>query len=412
MPLTRPPTVVLLALGDELIDGRLADGNGAWLAGKLTSLGCEVVGIRIAGDTPSSIQTTLSRALNDAQIVISTGGLGPTTDDRTAEAVGLFLGEPLAMDPQALEWVKDRYKRLGRTMAEANRKQALLPQSAVAIENSQGTAPAFRIEHQGSTAWFLPGVPTEMRGLWESAIQPWLKDGFDLTPRQERELRCIGIPESTVQDRLKNVDVPSNVRVHYRASAPQIRVLFDAAPDFPPDALDRLAQEANLAIGSSCLGLDTGPLEHLVGRLLVEREETVATAESCTGGGIAHLLTSVPGASRYLLEGSCLYANEAKARLGVSPKLIEEHGAVSEPVALEMAQRIREQSGATWGISTTGIAGPGGGTPQKPVGTVHMALSWDGGHSHRTLALHGSRERIIHLTTHLALDMLRRQLHP
>jgi len=393
-----------------LIDGRLADSNGAWLAESLRKLGCTVVGLRIAGDAPTAIEACLSRALSDAQVVIATGGLGPTTDDCTAEAVGLLLGEPLELNPQALSWVEARYKLLGRTMAAANRKQALLPTSAVAVENRQGTAPAFFIEHQDATAWFLPGVPTEMKALWAATIQPWLEERFELSPRQERELRCIGIAESTVQDRLKNVDFPSEVRVHYRASAPQIRVLLDTPPDFSSEELNRLSDEVQNAIGASCLGTDTGPIEQFVGHLLAERGETIATAESCTGGGIAHLLTSVSGASRYLLEGSCLYANEAKARIGVPTELIQEHGAVSEPVAIKMAQRIREHASATWGISTTGIAGPSGGTPQKPVGTVHMALAWNGGHSHRALALHGSRERIIHLTTHLALDMLRRQI--
>ncbi|MEE2751125.1 MAG: CinA family nicotinamide mononucleotide deamidase-related protein [Myxococcota bacterium] len=410
MPQNNSPTVVLLALGDELIDGRLADSNGAWLAGSLRRLGCTVVGIRIAGDAPAAIAACLSRALADAQIVIATGGLGPTTDDCTAEAVALLLEEDLALNPTALSWVEARYKLLGRTMAEANRKQAWLPPSAVAVENPQGTAPAFFIEHQDATAWFLPGVPTEMKALWAEEIQPWLENRFDLSPRKERELRCIGIAESTVQDRLESVDFPPEVRIHYRASAPQIRVLLDAPSDFPSEELNQLSDKVHSAIGDSCLGMDTGPIEELVGHLLVQRGETVATAESCTGGGIAHLLTSIPGASRYLLEGSCLYANEAKARIGVPNALIEEHGAVSKPVAIEMAQRIREQAQSSWGISTSGIAGPDGGTPEKPVGTVHMALAWDGGHNHRALALHGSRERIIHLTTHLALDMLRRQI--
>ena len=287
------------------------------------------------------------------------------------------------MNPRALKWVKARFAMLGRTMAEANRKQALLPPSATPIENPQGTAPAFFVEHQGSTAWFLPGVPSEMQALWASAIQPWLQARYSLCPRQQREIRCIGIAESTVQDRLSSLALPDDVHLHYRATAPQICLLVDAPGDFPSNPLDTLAQEICGAVGHSCLGVDTGPLEQVVGRLLVERGETVATAESCTGGGIAHLLTSVPGASRYLVEGSCLYANEAKVRLGIPEAVIEKHGAISEAVAIQMAERIRVLAGSDWGLGTTGIAGPTGGTPEKPVGTVHIALAWEGGHAHR-----------------------------
>jgi nicotinamide-nucleotide amidase len=405
------PNVVLLALGDELIDGRLADGNGPWLARELRLIGCHVQGLRVASDRIGDICSALNRAAEDAPIVVCTGGLGPTSDDRTAEAAAAWAGVEVSLQAQALEWVEQRFASLNIPMAQANRKQAVLPEGSTAIENPRGTAPAFHLTHQGATAWFLPGVPSEMRALWADTLRPWLLERHALVPRQQRQLRCIGIAEATVQDRLAALELPEEVHLHYRASAPEIRLLLDAPGAFDAAHLDTLASTVQSAVGTSCLGIDTPPLEALVGELLSTRGDTIAVAESCTGGRICAALTSVPGASAYVMEGVCAYSNEAKVRTcGVPEALISTHGAVSEPVAIALAEGLRARASTTWGIGTTGIAGPSGGTPEKPIGLVHMALAWEGGSAHRALSLFGSRDRILHLTTHLAMDMLRRKL--
>lgn len=405
------PNVVLLALGDELIDGRLADSNGPWLARELRLIGCKVRGLRVASDQVSDICTALDGAAKDAPIVVCTGGLGPTSDDRTAEAAAAWADVEVSLQEHALEWVEQRFAALNLPLARANHKQAILPEGSTAIENLRGTAPAFHLTHQGTTAWFLPGVPSEMRSLWADALRPWLLERHALVPQQQRQLRCIGIAEATVQDRLSALALPDEVHLHYRASAPEIRLLLDAPGTFDSALLDTLAHRVQRAVGSSCLGIDTPPLEGLVGELLSVRGDTISVAESCTGGRICAALTSVPGASAYVVEGVCAYSNEAKVRTcGVPEPLLTAHGAVSREVSIALAQGVRTRASTTWGIGTTGIAGPGGGTTERPVGLVHMALAWDGGSAHRALSLFGSRDRILHLTTHLAMDMLRRKL--
>ncbi|MCO4745069.1 MAG: CinA family nicotinamide mononucleotide deamidase-related protein [Proteobacteria bacterium] len=410
------PSAFILSQGDEVVTGQTVDTNAAWLGDRLTQLGIDVLGHVSVRDVEQEISDAMVEATQRADFVICTGGLGPTDDDMTAHAAAQAFECPLALDEVALEHIRNLYARHGRVMPEVNQKQAWLPMGARRIDNDWGTAPGFALDVNDCLLVCVAGVPREMKVLWTERVLALLDERFHLRPGRLVTLRTTGIGESNLQERIGRFDHPEAV-ISYRTMSPENQIKLR----FVPSASDELVRELSLelaeTIGSpvfSIEGLDGelgGSLIEVIGRTLADKGQTLATAESCTGGRVAAECTSVAGSSAWFLEGAVTYSNAAKSRqLGVDPTLIASNGAVSTEVAYAMARGIREASGATYGIATTGIAGPGGGSADKPVGTVHIALATPSDDVHRQLRLGGDRRRIQNLASAAALDLLRRHL--
>jgi nicotinamide-nucleotide amidase len=388
------------------------DTNSPWLATQLSILGFRVVGIACCPDDPAALKQALAHAASRADFIVSTGGLGPTDDDHTTACAATWANVPLVLHEESLARIRSIWQSRSLEMPLSNEKQAQLPAGCEVLSNDWGTAPGFVLKHGQTTAIFVPGVPREMKGFWANHLAPMLQDLAHLTPHHRAVLRCVGVSESRLQDKLKAVVLPDSVQIHYKAKLPENQVILDAPASLDAKEFARAANTTAKAIGSSCLGVNSPPLPELLGDWLRERKESLAIAESCTGGRISASMTAVPGASAIFLEGACVYSDEAKIRTcGVSAESLEDHGAVSEDVARQLAQGIRSRADSTYGLGVTGIAGPSGGSPDKPVGTVHLALAGPHGCTHRKLSLTGMRrDRIITLTTGLALDTLRRHL--
>lgn len=404
------PQAVILAQGDELMIGQTVDTNSNWLAGRLWALGLPVRRMATAPDDLDEIAAVLREAAGLGQVIVSTGGLGPTSDDWTAEAAARAFDLPLTEHPEALAQVQARYALWGRPMRTTARKQALIPRGAEVLENRWGTAPGFAIHREGCSLWFMPGVPREMKPLFETTVEPAIRARFALSPPRLSILRTTGVPEGELGERLTGLSAPG-LTVGYRAMAGEVQIKLRFEADVSEEARQAVLAEARSRLGPAIFGEDSGDLSEVLGGMLAARGETIATAESCTAGRIAQWLASVPGASRYLLEGAVVYANEAKVRTcGVSPEDLAQHGAVSEPVARQLALGIRARAGATWGIGVTGVAGPGGGSPEKPVGTVFISVAGPAGVEARRLSLPGDRDRVQALSSAAALALLLKQL--
>ena len=419
------PTAEILSQGDEVVTGQIADTNAAWLSEQLTGLGFDVTRHTTVGDRLADLVGMFDEVASRCDLAVGTGGLGPTEDDLTAQAMADCAGAPLVLDPEALQQIQDRYAKAGRTMPEVNRKQAWLPEGALRLDNQWGTAPGFALKHRRAWMVFLPGVPREMRGMFPSVVLPLLNREFHVSPGRLVTLRTTGIGESNLQERVSGVS-PGAAVMGFRTSMPENHVKLRFPSEAPADAVAATVTAMAQAIGSSLFAIDGvsdvpvaldgpdlqgGGLSEVVGRALTDRGATLAIAESCTGGGVASRCASVPGASGWLIEAVVSYANASKVRrLGVDPALIAAHGAVSEPVARQMAEGIRSRAETTFGLATTGIAGPGGGSAEKPVGTVHMALATPTGTHHRMLRFLGNRSRVQSLASAAVLDLLRRHL--
>ena len=343
-----------------------------------------------------------------AELVVCTGGLGPTSDDLTREAAAAAFGLPLEESAEALAQIEARYRSRNRPMPPTNRVQALLPRGARLLENHMGTAPGFAVDTGTSLCFFFPGVPFEMYPMLEAYVLPEARTRFSLAPRRLVMLRCVNLAESVAAGRMEGFE-RDGVIIGYRASFPEVQVKLHVAAGLDADALAREAVER--LGGRHVFGVDTGPLAQVVGELLRARGQRLAVAESCTAGRIAAEITSVPGASNYFLGGGVVYSNNEKSRqCGVSPALVAEHGAVSEAVARSLAEGMGAATGADWAIAVTGIAGPGGGSAEKPVGTVHLACAGAGLTTHERVRLPYDRTRNLAATVALSLDHLRRRL--
>jgi nicotinamide-nucleotide amidase len=426
-----PPRAVLISQGDEVVTGQIVDTNAAWLAERLTDLGVEVRLHLTAGDRLGDLADTLRIAAAHADVVVCTGGLGPTDDDLTAEAVANTFGLPLAFDEVAWQAICDRYARFGRPVPPANRKQALLPQPSRRLDNAWGTAPGFEVEvrwpHGSERAVilaFLPGVPSEMRPMFLERVLPSWQARLPEKPGRLVTLRTTGVGESVLQERMNPImpAIPPQVVVGYRTTPGEnlLKLRFPGACD--EAEVERVTRVVLGALGRCVYAIEgvalsgwrpARSLVELIAAELSERGASLALAESCTGGRVAALCTQLAGSSAWFREGVVAYANEAKERLvGVPHALLAAHGAVSEPVARAMAEGVRARAGTTFGLAITGIAGPSGGTDDKPVGTVHLALSTPDATEHVALRLGGRREMVQVLATHAALDLLRRHLVP
>jgi nicotinamide-nucleotide amidase len=407
----------LVIIGNELLNGDLADTNTRRLGGRLRELGLRVHAAQTVPDDRLAITGAFALAASRADIVLVSGGMGPTSDDLTLEAAASFAGVPLVLHGQTLDSLKARFAARGVPFTENNARQAMVPQGAEVFENATGTAPHVQLQVQGTRFFFFPGVPRELEHLVETWLVPWFEARGIGAAYASRRFKTFGRTESQIATLLAGVEaeVDPDLHVAYRAHFPEIHVSLHA---FHPDADRReMALEARAALAAAALGdlvFTTAPgdtLAEVVGRALLSRGETVAVAESCTGGLLGGAITAVSGSSAWFREGFITYSNDAKSKLlGVAEELLLAHGAVSEPVALAMAEGARARSGADWALAVTGIAGPTGGTPDKPVGTVFIALAGPEGARavHRRFPFDRERNRVV--SVHTALDILRKAL--
>jgi len=400
---------VILSTGDELITGRVVDTNSAYIADKLYGLGLEVAAVLKVGDSRERLLWALRNGLEMGDLVIGTGGLGPTTDDLTTEVVGAFLGRELRLDEGVAESLRRRFASRGLEMTANNLKQALFPQGADIVPNPVGSAPGFRVTtgERKHLIW-LSGVPREMEAMLKESVLPWVAE----QRKGAGEIlgctfKIYGLTESKLGDMLKPIPISDRVRLSYRAHFPDLTLRL-AVRGAGEKRFAELAARIRELIGPHIYAEADESLEEIVGRLLLEKRWTLALAESCTGGYIGHRITRVPGSSAYFKTSAVTYSNESKSRfLGVQGATLKQHGAVSRETALAMAEGVRRQAEVDIGLSVTGIAGPAGGTPDKPVGTVWIGLARDRGSDARLLRLAGDRERVILGASQAALHWLR-----
>jgi nicotinamide-nucleotide amidase len=403
---------VILSTGDELTTGRVVDTNSAVIADQLSSTGIEVIAALKIGDDREKLLWAFGQARDLADLVIGTGGLGPTADDLTTEAVAQFLGAKLQLDDRVAQSLKQRFEARGFAWTANNLKQALFPETSTIIPNPVGSAPGFRVPlGQGKTLIWLSGVPQEMTAMLSETVMPWIAQ-----QRGEAEqisaitFKIHGLTESKLDDILKPVVLDQQSKLSFRIHYPDLSLRLTVRGHSEREVIfARLRKQIRDLLGSYVYAEGDVSLEEIVGQLLVAKKQTLALAESCTGGYISHRITRVAGSSAYYLAGAVTYSNEAKMRfLGVKVSTLEKHGAVSRETALEMSQGIRERTGASVSLSVTGIAGPSGGSPEKPVGTVWISSSTDGLHEARLFQFRGAeRERIILGTSQAALNWLR-----
>lgn len=372
-------TAWILSIGTELTLGQTVDTNAAWLAARLAGLGVRAVRHLTIADDLADTATTLRDAARNADWVLVTGGLGPTEDDFTRAALAEAAGVALVQDAGSVERLRAFFAQRGREMPPQNLVQAQIPQGARAIPNETGTAPGVRLELERSVIFSLPGVPFEMMRMFVDTVAPEIASAVSGRIVLSRKLNTCDVPESIINDRIRDLmRRDRNPEVGTTAAAGQVGVRMNATGATSAEAqalLDDCEAEVRRRLGDAIFGVDDDTLAQAVGRLLVERGETVATAESCTGGLISTLLTDVPGSSAYFRGGVVAYANTAKVELlDVPAAMIAQHGAVSVAVADAMAQGARRRLGSDWAISDTGVAGPTGGTTEKPVGLVCLGV--------------------------------------
>lgn len=378
----------LLTIGDELLIGQTTNTNAAWLGRRLSSLGIRMGRTVTVGDTREAIQTELDRAYQEARLVVCTGGLGPTHDDVTREVVADYFGVPLQTDPDLLDRVRQYYDRRNRDMPEASRSLAQRPEGFEILDNPVGAAVGLWHEDpEGRRIVLLPGIPEEMTAIFDASVGPRLKQLLGVGEVRHRTLVTAGIGETALQERLGDLSdvLGDDVHLAYLPSTSGVRLRLSADAADASERLDEADALIRERAGDFVVGTGDVTLEEVLGDLLRGRDATIAAAESATGGLIGHRLTGVAGSSDYFVGSVVAYANRVKQNvLGVEVATLREHGAVSEPVAVQMAVGVRDVLGSTVGVSTTGIAGPTGGTPDKPVGTVWVGYAdASGAHARR-----------------------------
>jgi nicotinamide-nucleotide amidase len=414
----RSPSASIVTIGDELLNGDRLDTNARWLARFLSATGFDVAWMSSAADDEEQIGRVLAAAAEEAELVVATGGLGPTLDDRTREAVSKRWGRPLTEDPVILEELRADFLSRGyHDLPETNRRVARVPEGAGVIRNSHGSAPALHLrvpvaaQHREALVLLLPGVPAEMQGFLEGRAGEFLRESMKgrLRAAERRILRTTGIPESALAGRLEAIlDGVEDVAVAYRPSIFGVEVVLSARGDRAFPALERACDRVGDALAAFLYDDPDGDIAGSVGRALDGAGLRIAVAESCTGGLLMKRLTDVPGSSGWVAGGVVAYANRIKVEhLGVSAGLIEAQGSVSEGVARAMAEGVRSRMGAELGVGITGIAGPGGAVADKPVGTVWFGIAGPRGtHAERVQfpgGRHSVRERAAQHALHLVL---------
>lgn len=403
----------ILAVGTEILLGDIVNTNAQYIAKRLSDIGIFVYHQSVVGDNPERLKEAYDLAFTRADLVITTGGLGPTKDDLTKETAFDYFDKTSVLHEESFKYIEEIFKKSNRTVSESNRKQAFFPSDAIVLKNNNGTAPGCIIEEGDKVLVMLPGPPREMKPMFEESVIPYLKK-FSKEILVSKVLRVIGIGESAAADMLGDILDNENPTVAPYAKEGEVtfRVTAKASNEEEAKALIMpIEAKVRDILGDNVYGEGSTCLEEVLGQLLIEKGLTIATAESCTGGMVAARLINYGGISASFLEGAVTYSNDAKiSRLGVKEETLKEYGAVSHEVAEEMAIGICKTSGAHVGLSTTGIAGPGGGTKEKPVGLVYIGLCYRGEVVTRELNLSGNRQKIRERATTAILDMLRREL--
>lgn len=402
----------IIAVGSELLTPDRVDTNSLFLTEELNKLGIEVLRKTIVGDNRELLAEAFRDALNRVPVVIACGGLGPTEDDLTRETVAELLGRRLQRNDDVVRAIEARFRSFKREMPAVNLRQAMVPEGAEVLENPRGTAPGLWIEDKGRMVALLPGPPRELKPLFLEQVMPRLERRVSGVRMFSRELRVTGLGESHVEERIRPIYTRhANVNTTILAAPGEVQIHLRMWTEDGAQAestLGEIVRSFELALGDRIFAHQGVPLETVVAELLTANHATIATAESCTGGLLAERLTRIPGSSNYFLGGVVCYSNERKtAWAGVPAELIAAKGAVSAEVAVALAEGIRRGVGTTFGVGITGVAGPGGGSEEKPVGTVHIALAAPGGTKERVVHLPGDREAIRFYASQVALDMVR-----
>lgn len=404
----------ILAVGTELLLGDIVNTNAQYIAKRLADVGINVFHQSVVGDNVLRLKEELNLAFSRSDLVITTGGLGPTKDDLTKETGAEFFNKKLIMHEESLKRIREYFEKLNRPLNEGNIKQAYFPEGALILENNFGTAPGCIIEEGSKVLIVLPGPPREMKPMFEDYVLPYLKK-YQNGILFSKVLRICGIGEGHMVDHISDIiENQTNPTVAPYAKEGEVTLRITASAPTESQAIELIApveKEIRNRLGVNVYGTGDTTLESEVGKLLIEKGLTIAVAESCTGGLLTGRLVNYPGISEVLMEAAVTYSNEAKMRrLGVKKETLEVHGAVSEETAAEMAEGIALAAGTRVGLSTTGIAGPGGGTPEKPVGLVYIGVYVDGKVTVKKLLCPGDRQAVRNRTVVSILDMLRREI--
>lgn len=406
----------IVTIGDEILIGQIVDTNSAWMGKQLNKIGVEVYQISSIGDNKEHIYRALDSLHHDTKLVFITGGLGPTNDDITKNTLSKYFDTKLVFNEELYKDIEKLFQSIGREVTELNRMQAEVPEACYPIRNPKGTAPGMWFEKDGVSYISMPGVPYEMKSIMSDFVIPKIIAEFDTPFIIHRTVLTQGIPESYLAETLKEWEgsLPSEIKLAYLPSAGTVRLRLSARgidEDFLNNLLNEQVALLQPLIGNAIFGYHDDKLEEVVGEMLKLQGKTLSTAESCTGGYIAHQLTSIPGSSAYFMGAVVSYDNAVKQNsLGVNNSDIIEYGAVSEEVVTQMAVGVREQMNTDYAIATSGIAGPDGGTKEKPVGTVWIAIATPEEVIAKKFSFGKSRERNIKKTALMALDMLRKEL--
>ncbi|MBD3170597.1 MAG: competence/damage-inducible protein A [candidate division Zixibacteria bacterium] len=404
-----------IVIGDEILYGHTVDSNSAFLGEHLTDLGYDPVKKEVIGDDIEMVESSISRLCKDHRLVIATGGLGPTHDDVTKKAVSRAFKRNLVLDDDVLQFLEMKYKQRGKEMPPSVQSQALIPQGSTALKNDWGTAPGILIKQNGTIFVSLPGVPFEMKNLFIHRLKPLLPEVRGQKTITFKRLKTSGIAEAEIFDRIKELlNSKEEVKLAFLPSPFGVDLRMTVKDRTRDEALSLMSDfEGRLRelIGDYIYGEGDTSMAEVVAELLKKKSKTLSTAESCTGGLLAKMLTDIPGSSAYLDRGVITYSNRAKTEvLEVPREMIEEYGAVSSEVATAMAEGIRKQSGTDYSLSITGIAGPDGGTGEKPVGTTYIGIASDNGSSARLFHFGNERDYNRHRAVITALNMLRAEL--
>ncbi|MDA3904033.1 MAG: CinA family nicotinamide mononucleotide deamidase-related protein [Desulfuromusa sp.] len=405
-----PYDIAILTTGDELLSGEITDSNTSTIGGILSTYGYRLRCSLSVPDQEKEIVAALQYLIGHVQFIIVTGGLGSTGDDRTARAASRALGQPLVINEDALDMVHEWFIRHNRQMEPSNERQALLPQWAQPLPNQRGTAPGFRLQHKACELFFLPGVPTEMRAMFKQSVLPVLQQKIpEANPRQQRTFKIFGLSEPKVERMIPYQQLPEGVEIAFALDFPLVLVKLKAAGKDAEFCLDQAEALLLRELGDYLMAREGETPEGNVGKLLASAGLTLSLAESCTGGLLTTMLTSQPGASEFLERAAVTYADSAKRDwLKVPSLLLQQHGAVSENCARAMASGLRQTTGTDLSLAITGIAGPDGGTEDKPVGTVYLSLASASGIHVKRYFFSGNRNQIQRMSATMALEWLRR----
>ena len=402
----------IIAVGSEMLGPTRLDTNSLKVTAALEDFGIAVVRKSIIGDRLDDLASEIEFSLSRADLLITSGGLGPTEDDLTREALIKALQLKSEIDPEIIARLEARFRARGWSMPEVNKKQATVFPGHTTLANDRGTAPGFHLEPRGKHVWVFPGVPGELEWMLATYMVPWLDKTIGARTRHRRVLKIAGMGESAVEEKLAPYYAGHRDELLTILASPgavELHVVKEGAPDVARAEVETREKELRDIFGTRIFGADDDTLESVIGDLLVARAETLSSAESCTGGLFSSRITDVSGSSRYFMGGAICYTADAKVALaGVDRELIRANGEVSEPVAIALAQGVRQRFNTTYGVGITGIAGPTGGSEAKPVGTVHIAVADASRHEHRKFYWPGTRAHVKWFSTQSALDLLRR----